>query len=224
MKRPLLLPLLFILAACAPFAPPSPVPFVVSSATPFLAPSYPTLAATPQAISPAANGVQVTVGRVWRDGKQVNAEVCFSLPDTSDWSIWSAGLKFGETEIREYGTTLLNRQDPLNGQAGQRCDLLSFFNIPPDADLSATTLTIDSIAAPPRDDEYCTVYMPKIQQALNERGIAIVLQCSEVNGVMTMQIASIPPEMSREQAEQIVFSDEFYTIKGPWVFTFNLGQ
>ena len=65
---------------------------------------------------------------------------------------------------------------------------------------------------------------PKIQQVLNERGIAITLNCSDVNGVETMQIASKPDTMSQEEAEQIVFSDEFYTVKGPWSFTFNLGQ
>jgi len=30
--------------------------------------------------------------------------------------------------------------------------------------------------------------------------------------------------MSQEEAEQLVFSEEFYTVKGPWSFTFNLGQ
>jgi hypothetical protein len=66
--------------------------------------------------------------------------------------------------------------------------------------------------------------MPKIQQSLLERGIGIVLDCMDVNGTLTMQILSIPPDMSQEQAEQIVYSDEFYTVKGPWSFSFNLAQ
>ena len=68
------------------------------------------------------------------------------------------------------------------------------------------------------------MYMPKIQQSMLERGIGISLDCVDVNGVLTMQILSIPPEMSQEQAEQIVYSDEFYTVKGPWTFSFNLSQ
>jgi len=115
-------------------------------------------------------------------------------------------------------------QEPVEGQAGQRCDTLSFFNIPPDADLSAVTITVDSIAAPPRAEEYCSIYMPKIQQMLGERGLAITLECSDVNGAQAMQIVGKPETMSQEEAEQIVYSDEFYTVKGPWSFTFNLGQ
>jgi len=30
--------------------------------------------------------------------------------------------------------------------------------------------------------------------------------------------------MSQEEAEQLVYSADFYTIQGPWSFTFNLGQ
>ena len=66
--------------------------------------------------------------------------------------------------------------------------------------------------------------MPKIQQTFAERGIAIKLDCIEINGVMTMQIVSKPETMSQEEAEQLVYSDEFFTITGPWEFTFNLTQ
>ena len=83
---------------------------------------------------------------------------------------------------------------------------------------------MDAIAAIPREGEYCGVYMPKIQQTFQERGLAITLECVDVNGVQTMQITGFPPEMTKEQAEQIVYSDEFYTIKGPWTFAFSLRQ
>jgi len=151
-------------------------------------------------------------------------EVCFTLFDASDWSIWSATLQYAGASIFDFGSTLLSLQEPVEGQAGLRCDTLSFFNVPPDADLSNVTITVDSIAAQPRAEDYCTIYMPKIQQALSERGIAITLACADVAGVQTMQISSKPDTMSQEEAEQIVYSDEFYTVKGPWSFTFNLGQ
>jgi hypothetical protein len=119
---------------------------------------------------------------------------------------------------------LLSVQEPASGQPGERCDTLSFLNVPPDADLSNVTITIDAIAAQPQPEDYCAIYMPKIQQTLNERGIAITLNCADVNGVPTMQIVSKPDTMSQEEAEQMVYSDEFYTVRGPWSFTFNLGQ
>jgi hypothetical protein len=39
-----------------------------------------------------------------------------------------------------------------------------------------------------------------------------------------MQIVSKTDTMSQEDAEKIVYSDEFYTVKGPWTFVFDLGQ
>jgi hypothetical protein len=178
----------------------------------------------PVTLMQSSSGIEVRADRAWRDGKQVNVDVCFTLLDASDWSIWSASLQYPGGSIIDFGSTMMSLQVPAEGQSGLRCDTLSFLNIPPDADLSSVTVTVDSIAAQPRAEDYCTIYMPKIQQTLNERGLAIVLNCADVNGVQTMQIASKPETMSQEEAEQIVFSDEFYTVTGPWSFTFNLGQ
>ena len=221
-----LLALLLAMVACT-----SPVPSqdtspkaAAPSATPFIAPSYPTAQA--QAISPnqVVSGIDVRVDRAWQDGKQVYADVCYTVPDTSDWTIWKASLKYADVVLQEFGTTLLSSEVPTgDGQSGQRCDTLEFY-VPPDADLSAVTVSIDAIGSFPRQEDYCLIYMPKIQQTLNERGIAITLACNDVNGSLAMQITSKPETMSQEEAEQLVYSDEFFTIAGPWEFTFNLGQ
>jgi hypothetical protein len=218
MKRFILL-LVLVLAACTPKVTQP----VAGTASAYIDPSYPTVQVAIAAPNQTTGGITVRLDRAWRDGKDVNANVCFTLPDSSDWSIWSANLNYGGQILQEYGTTLVSLQEATNGQPGLRCDTLTFV-VPPDADLSAAIITIDSIAASPRGDDYCTVYMPKIQQTLLERGIGIVLECADVGGVLSMQITSIPPEMTQEQAEQIVYSDEFYAIKGPWAFSFNLGQ
>lgn len=219
------LALFLAMMACAvpvPVVVPSPGP--MPSATPYIADSYPTSAAASISPNQSFNGIDVRLERAWQDGKQVFAEVCFTLPDASDWTIWQASLRYGETVVSEYGATLVSLQEPTaDGQPGQRCDTLEFY-VPPDADVSTVTVSIDALAAYPRPGDYCAIYMPKIQQALNERGIAITLACNDVNGVATMQIVSKPDTMTQEEAEQIVYSDEFFTVKGPWQFTFSLGQ
>jgi len=220
MKKNILLLMLF-LVACSPFTAQQSTP---SLPTAFIDPSYPTVQAAPAVVSQLSSGIEVRADRAWRDGKQVNVDVCFTLLDASDWSIWGANLQYPGMTNSDFGSTMLSLQEPVEGQSGTRCDTLSFLNIPPDADLSNAIITIDAIAAPPRAEDYCTIYMPKIQQALTERGIAIALGCTDVNGVQTMQIVGKPDTMSQEEAEQIVYSDEFYTVKGPWSFTFNLGQ
>jgi hypothetical protein len=220
MKRTLLL-LTILLSACSPFVPQDPEQTLPTA---FIDPSYPTMESAPVTLMQQNNGIEVRADRAWRDGKQVNVDVCYTLLDSSDWSIWGASLQYADMILLDFGSTLLSVQEPVEGQSGMRCDSLSFINVPPDADLSSVTITVDAIAAPPRTEEYCSIYMPKIQQSMAERGIAIVLNCVDVNGVQSMQITSKPENMTQEEAEQIVYSDEYYTVKGPWSFTFNLGQ
>ncbi len=226
MKRVLILLAVMVLTGCAsriPQIPTLPSEYL-NAPTPYIAPSYPTAEAQVLSSNQLMSGVDVRIDRAWQDGKQLNADVCFTLPDDSDWSIWKASLQFAGTTVTDFGTTLQSLQAPADGQTGQRCDTINFY-VPPDADLTNTTITIEAIAAPPREGEYCDLYLPKIQTALQSRGVAIAIGCTpDANGVQNLQITSFPPEMTQEQAEAIVFSDEFYSIPGPWVFTFNLAQ
>lgn len=220
MKRTILF-LTLLLVACSPAVAPQSE---LALPTAYLDPSYPTMESQAVTLSQLSNGIEVRADRAWRDGKQVNVDVCFTLLNASDWSVWGATLQYADATILDFSSTMLSIQEPVEGQAGMRCDTLSFFNVPPDANLSSVTVTVDAIAAPPRVEEYCSIYLPKIQQTLTERGIAITLNCADVNGVQAMQILSKPDTMSQEEAEQLVYSDEFYTVKGPWSFTFDLGQ
>jgi hypothetical protein len=178
----------------------------------------------PVTLMQTSSGIEVRADRAWRDGKQVNVDVCFTLLDASDWTVSSASLQYPGGSIIDFGSTMLSIQEPVEGKSGVRCDNLFFLNVPPDADLSNVVITIDAIAAQPRAEDYCTIYMPKIQQDLTERGIAIMLDCPVINDVQTMQIVSKPDTMSQEEAEQEVYSDKYFTVPGPWSFTFNLGQ
>ena len=221
MKRTLVA-ILLLSTACAPggFSPGAVQPLP----TALIDQSYPTVESAPAAPVQSSSGINVSATRAWRDGKNVNAEVCFTLIDGSDWSIWGASLQYGGVALFDFASTLLSIQEPVEGASGLRCDMLSFFNVPPDADLSAVTITVDAIAALPRPEDYCNIYISKIQQTMNERGTGITLGCSDVNGAPVMQVVGKPDSLSQEEAEQIVFSDEFYTIRGPWSFVFNLGQ
>ncbi len=216
---------ILILAGCSPKGSGSLVmpTFVNGGATAEINSAYPTQQAAQQNTSQTVGGFSVNLQRAWRDGKQVNADVCFTLPDQSDWTIWNAHLEYAGQSISEFSSSMLSRQDPAGNQSGQRCDQLGFY-VPPDADLSSASITIESLGAYPTQEEYCTVYMPKIQQSLNERGSGITLNCAEQNGTMAMQITSKPSTMSQEEAEQLVYSDEFYTVKGPWTFPLTFRQ
>jgi hypothetical protein len=215
-----------VLAACAPKLPPPPaLPTILAPAAPTaeINQAYPTEQAKQSNATQTVSGFSVNLQRAWRDGKQVNANVCFTLPDASDWTVWNAHLEYGGQTISEFSTSMLSRQEAAGGQPGQRCDTLSFY-VPPDANLTAASLTIESLGAYPSQDEYCSMYLPKIQQALDSRGVGITLNCADLNGSMAMQITNKPASMSQQQAEQIVYSDEFYTVKGPWSFPVTFSQ
>ncbi len=218
--------LAFLGTACSPSSISQQPAFIAPQnyATPVInATSYPTVQAPQTNSSQSVSGFAVNLQRAWRDGKQVYADVCYTLPDSSDWIIWSAQINYADQNIAQYSTSMLSRQDAANGQPGQRCDEMTFY-VPPDANLSSASLTIQSLGAQPTQDEYCSLLMPKIQEALNQRNVGITLGCNDVNGAMTMQIVSKPASMSDQEADQLVYSDEFYTIKGPWTFVLNLGQ
>ncbi len=218
---------LITLAACSPAAAtPVVLPTFLSPqglATPEINQAYPTVQAPQSNMSVTVSGFTVNLQRAWRDGKQVYADVCYALPDKSDWTIWDAHFDYTGQAVSDFSSDMLSKQDATQNQPGMRCDELGFY-VPPDADLSAASLTIQSLGAYPSQDEYCTLYLPKIQQTLNGRGIAIKLNCTNVNGAMTMQITSKPNSMSQDEAEQMVYSDEFYTVNGPWTFPVTLGQ
>lgn len=216
--------LLLLLAACAPSQDSQVVlPQLQPTATAYIDPSYPTAEANLSVPNQTTSGIEVTMTRAWVEGKNVNADVCFTLPDASDWSIYAASLTYGGVVLQEYGATLVSLQEPANGQPGLRCDTLTFV-VAPDADLSNSVINIEAIAALPQPGDYCDIYLPKIQQAMLERGTGVSVDCVDVNGALTMQILGKPAEMSQEQAEQLVYSDEFYTVRGPWSFPFNLSQ
>jgi hypothetical protein len=216
--------LMLLLAACAPAQDSQVVlPQLLPTATAYIDASYPTAAANVSVPQQTASGINVNMTRAWMEGKNVNADVCFTLPDASDWSIWAASLSYSGIVLQEYGTTLVSIQEAANGQPGLRCDTLTFV-VAPDADLTNAVINVEAISALPQPSDYCDIYLPKIQQAMLERGTGVSLDCVDVNGTLTMQILSKPAEMSQEQAEQLVYSDEFYTVRGPWSFPFNLSQ
>jgi hypothetical protein len=106
MKRLILL-LSLVLAACSSANTPSVVlPEFIEGPTAYIAPSYPTAQVAIQAPNQTASGFNVNVDNAWMDGKNVNANVCYTLPDDSDWSIYAANLNYGGNVLDIYGLAM----------------------------------------------------------------------------------------------------------------------
>src|SRR5512138_726085 len=112
-------------AGCVPAPITQPVlpTFVQAGATDSMAvpepnDAYPTAQASESSASQSVSGFSLSLRRAWRDGKQVNAEVCFSLPDASDWTVWEAHLEYGGTSISEFSSSYLSKEEGQSGQPG----------------------------------------------------------------------------------------------------------
>jgi hypothetical protein len=92
--------------------------------------------------------------------------------------------------LQEYGTTLISLQEPVNGQPGLRCDTIDVCCAARCRPFQCDHYDRCDCCAPRR--EIIVMYMPKIQQAMLERGTGISLDCVDVNGVLTMQIVGKP--------------------------------
>jgi hypothetical protein len=80
-----------LLSACGPVVPSGPIlpTFLPTAGEAVPAPneSYPTAQAAESSASQSVSGFALRLERTWRDGKQVYADVCFAMPDSSDWTI-----------------------------------------------------------------------------------------------------------------------------------------
>lgn len=170
------------------------------------------------------NGVELGVTNIRIEGKRLLVDVCYTMLDDSDWTIWKASLNLGDRSFStNWGTELVERNAPAaKGLAGRRCDILHF-DVPSDVVSEKATITIEALAAQPREGEYCAM-LQKAQRALDARAPGITIQCSEENGYSNAIIVSKPDTLTQAEAEALVFSDEWFTVKGPWVFTADLGK
>jgi len=204
-------------------------------------------------LTQSVGGIEVSATHLRRAGEQISVDVCFDMPDHGDWMVWVASLQLGGEELPLSGAKALEiRELPINGQQrvitfddqghwmekwelanadqkGRRCDAL-YFNVRPIANLSYATLTVDWLAAEPREGEECTTaYLEKVQNALERQKVDIQVQCYtkslDSGGSSGLRILSKPASMSMEEAESILFSQEMFLylhgIRGPWVFTFH---
>lgn len=202
-------------------------------------------------IAQTVNGVEIRFEGVQHKGETVTVNVCFDLPDDSDWLIWDTTLEvngkatrwstMGPTELRKppmdgmqqvwifnyEGEDQIYYEEADESQSGYRCEAINFEGF---ADLSPSTpatLIIEALEAPPSEGEFCTeAYLEEVQAALDARQTGITVKCTEEEYIGGLEILTKPETISLETAEAYLGSPDFYLdlhgIRGPWVFTFDL--
>lgn len=199
--------------------------------------------------SQSVGGIQLTATNFRAEGNKVLADVCFDMPDGSDWTIWRASLVYPRGVLETFGLMLMERREPsVDGEQrvnrfvsgrkeesvvevsgdvpGKRCDTL-FFDLPGRPSRSGQTIHVQSIAAQPREGESCSAAnLEKVQRALDARSPGIVISCQLGNVGEGVTLGAWPAELSRSQAEEILYGEDLfldvYGRRGPWVFNVNL--
>ncbi len=211
---------------------------------------------SPDTQTQTAGGIRVTASNMRQQEGRVMADVCFDMRDNSDWSIWVASLEYPGGRISEFGFTPLELREPESGGSqrvirfdgwrqtiseepaqpgarGRRCDTLHF-ELPSTADISTFVVTIEWLAAAPREGEACTgAYLESVRRALEQRGIGGVrIECKqqEIGGgvVEGLSIVGAPSPRVRQEAEALLSSQAFFLetrgIQGPWQFAGSLSR
>ena len=206
-------------------------------------PDYPT--------AQTVNGIQIRWMGVQQEEKTLAVNVCFDLPDDSDWTIWDSILTVGEKTYHwtEMAPTKI-RKPPVDGMqevwtflpeggvqiesvvsepnpTSYRCETVYFrgaTNLPPDVPLM---LTIEALVAVPREGESCSsAYLRKVQDALDARQTGITVKCNEEEYIDGLEVVTKPEAMSQEAAQAYLSNPDFYLDlngrRGPWVFTLTL--
>lgn len=195
------------------------------------------------------NGISVTATNFRIEDSKYKIDVCFEMPDSSDWTIWQAALVYEGQRIESFGadpieirlpeengkqqvTTFTDGQKSFSesvataGAKGQRCDTVYFF-IPDESKTAEAVLIISSIAAYPGEGQECNQsYLQKVNDALKTYGPSLQADCVSKNsgteGVSGLVIVSKPDDMSLEDAQAILNSNEFFIaihgVVGPWEF------
>jgi hypothetical protein len=210
-------------------------------------PSTPQTNTKPQMV----NGVEVRFEEAWQEEKAITVNICFDLPDDSDWTIWNSTLErdgkiyhwteMAPTELRtppEDDMQELWAFKPEGGveietvpadpdQPGYRCETIYFQGATNPAPSTLFTLSIEALEATPREGEYCSsAYLRKVQDALDARQTGITVKYIEEEYHDGLEVVTKPETMSMEAAKAYLASPNFYLdlngLRGPWVFTFTL--
>lgn len=202
-----------------------------------------------------SGGIQVSAANFREQNGRFMADICFDLPDSSDWSIWLASLEYPGARLSDFGSIPIEVREPENGgeqrviyfdewrhtitwepaqpgARGRRGDTL-YFELPWTANLSRFTLTIEWMAAYPREGEvYTPAYLERVRQSLERRipGARIACKQQALNSgvVEGLRVIGAPSESARLQAQALLQSQEVFLethgIEGPWRFTASLSR
>lgn len=195
--------------------------------------------------------VEIRFTDAQQEDESVLVNICFDLPDDSDWTIWNSTLEIDGQIYRwsemapseilkppvdgmqqvwtfksEGGVDIQSVEADENAPA-YRCETIYFQGITDPASSNPYSFTIEALEAAPREGEYCSsAYLQKAQAVLDAHQTGITVKCIGEEFISGLEVVTKPETMSMDTAKAYLGSTDFYLdlhgIRGPWVFTFKI--
>ena len=210
---------------------PTPVPLIGTYRMDFQVPVNNGLSVTVDK-TVEANGVQITLKSVTVSPSYTIAEFCYpnlTVADLSgmmrsDWNWWLQGttIQFGEEDpVRHNQNSYFSLPEEKQGDNSKQCQRIGFAATG-NMQTEKMTLSIASMQTVEFSEGYLSLFNLKSTiPALARQGINVKFGW---NGSSYWTIIEKPASMTEEQANQIVENLIWHTIKGPWVFSVELGE
>lgn len=168
-----------------------------------------------------ANGIAIELNDVQKEGKYVQAAICYQLPSDADWlpgnSADDVVLTIDDKTIPMWGVKLIDWKTAPDGTKAQRCDRL-WFPVAAGQDLSHFTVTIKRLVTSVPEQPDCN----KVQEKLTQARTGVLIQCNHVENPFGYTIEQKPTSISEGQVHKLVYDAFSEIVQGPWVFTTGL--
>ena len=168
-----------------------------------------------------ANGLNMELTRSQPEGINYRLEICYDLPDASDWMLTSPNnpestyIQFDEYQISPIEEGTIRWLYSSEGEVTGRCQYLIF--VRPDPTFREITLVINSIFLYEIDYSDCEIL--RLQMA--EKHQFIGFECMEVTGIKNIALVRTPIEYFGDRTLRNTFRDLMTRHhNGPWRFTF----
>lgn len=179
-----------------------------------------------------ASGVPITLKSVSVSPSYTIAEFCYpnlTAADLSgnvrnDWNWWLQGttIQFGEEDpVRHNQTSYFNLPEESQGDNSVQCQKIGFAATG-NVQTEKMTLSIANMQTVEFSEGYLSLFNQNSSiPALAQQGIKVKFGW---NGSSNWTIIEKPVGMTEEQANQIIEKLIWHKIKGPWLFTVELGE
>ena len=164
-------------------------------------------------------GVAMTISNFYRTGQDLLVSLCYDQLGTEAWDMGPGTLTYANGKSSSFAANPTLDQRGSAAGPGRYCHTLDFDRLPPDADLSQLSLSIENVHLKGPDEGHeCEFYGIRLANSLKLKELGIKAECKQGGGGASFEVVSKPAGMSDDEALRQAGLEASEYIIGPWVF------